>query len=170
METNPEFEARIAEMEKVLAAANARAQKYSGELEKLRQQYADDLFAERQSNKRLQDECHHLQLDYEQLRVQKGGFGLKMLLFTGFSGFVGSLFMFGLYLLFRPDDNHTAAFEQFRDRRLFNYELAISEGRFREVEYDLQVSLDHPENRLIRPEIDFTKKIVGAARRRCEEK
>ncbi len=168
MKTIPEYEAHIAALEESMQAAEARAQKYIGELEKLRQQYADDLFAERQIAKKLHEERHALQRDYESLRVQKGGFGLKALMLTGFAGFLGGLFFFLMYLLIRPKDNHTAAFEQFRDAHLFTYERAISEGRFESVEQDLQRNLSLPENKIIYPEMEFARKIVGASKRRCE--
>jgi len=133
----------------------------------LRQQYADDLFAERQLGKRLHEDRHQLQLDYERLRVQKGGFGLKAMALSGFTGFFGALVFFILFLLIRPKDDHTAAFLQFRDANMFNYELAISQGRFDDVERDLLRATELPEYKLIQPEIEFTKKMVGAAKRRC---
>jgi hypothetical protein len=169
METNPTNEERIAGLEKSLQTAQDAAQKYKQDLEKLRQQYADDLFAERQQGKQLRDERFQMQHDYEQLRVQKGGFGMKMLTLSGFLGFLSGLLLCAVYIVFfRPKPDHTAAFEQFRNTHLFNYERAISEGKFEEVEQDLQQNLEIPENNIIRPELEFAKKIVGAAKRRCE--
>ncbi|MBK8922944.1 MAG: hypothetical protein IPM81_15770 [Saprospirales bacterium] len=169
METNPSNEARIAALEQDLLSAKTDAQKYMRDLEKLRQQYAEDVFAERQQVKQLREERHRVQLDYEQLRVQKGGFGLKALLLSSFAGFFGGLVLLLAYLLLlKPKAEHTLAFEQFRNAHLFNYERAISAGKFGEVEQDLQYNLGLPENRLIQPEIEFAKKLVGAARRRCE--
>ncbi len=168
METNPTNEERIEALEQALLFAKKEAQKYASDLENLRQQYADDLFTERQLSKQLNRERHELQHDYEQLRVQKGGFGLKALLLTGFTGFFGGILLGLLYLLvFLPKDRHTAAFEQFRNAHLFQYERAISEGKFEYVEQDLQYNLQDPENKMIRPEIEFAKKLVGAAKRRC---
>lgn len=168
METNPTNEERIEALEQALLFAKKEAQKYASDLENLRQQYADDLFTERQLSKQLNRERHELQHDYEQLRVQKGGFGLKALLLTGFTGFFGGILLGLLYLLvFLPKDRHTAAFEQFRNAHLFQYERAISEGKFEYVEQDLQYNLQAPENKVIRPEIEFAKKLVGAAKRRC---
>ncbi|MEQ1747180.1 MAG: hypothetical protein ABMA02_17245 [Saprospiraceae bacterium] len=169
MGTNPTNEERIAQLVSDLQTAQGAAQKYKQDLEKLRQQYADDLYAERQIGKQLRTESHRILHDYELLRVQKGGFGLKMLLFSGFGGFVSGALLLGVYLVFlRPKTDHQAAFEQFRDAHQFSYERAISQGRFGEVEQDLQQNLDLPENAVIRPQVDFVKKIVGAARRRCE--
>lgn len=168
METNSNHEALIAALREELQEARNKAQKYALEIEKLRQQYADDLFAERQLGKRLHEERHQLQLDYERLRVQKGGFGLKAMTLSGFGGFFSALILCILYLLIRPKDDHTTTFARFRDANQFRYELAISVGRFEEVEKSLLQSQDLPENKLIQPEIEFARKMVGAARRRCE--
>lgn len=169
METHPTNEERIAGLENNLRDAQQTAQKYKQELEKLRQQYADDLFAERQLGKKLRDERFQIQHDYEQLRVQKGGFGVKMLTLSGFLGFLSGLLLCAVYVVFlRPKPDHATAFEHFRSAHLFNYERAISEGRFEEVERDLEKNIQDPENNLIRPNLELVKKIVGAAKRRCE--
>jgi hypothetical protein len=168
METNPTYEAQIAALQAALLEAENKGRMYAQEIEKLRQQYADDVFAERQLGKRLHEERHQLQLDYERLRVQKGGFGLKAMTLSGFAGFCSGLVLCVLYLLLRPKDDHIATFIQFRDANQFRYELAISEGRFDEVEKGLLQNQRLPENKLIQPEIEFARKMVGAARRRCE--
>jgi len=169
MGTNPTNEERIVQLENDLHTAQVAAQKYKQDLEKLRQQYADDLFAERQLGKELRTESHRILLDYERLRVQKGGFGLKMLLFSGWGGFFSGLLVCAVYFLFlHPKADHVVAFAHFRNAHLFNYERAISQGKFGEVEQDLQQNLDSPENAVIRPQLDFARKLVGAARRRCE--
>lgn len=168
METNPSYEMRIAALEAQVHEAETQAQKYAQEIEKLRGRYAEDLYAERQLAKRLHEDRHQLQLDYERLRVQKGGFGLKAMSLSGFAGFLSALVLCIFYLLLRPKDSHTTAFVAFRDAHQFQYELAISEGKFGEVENSLLKSQDLPENKLIQPEIEFARKMVGAAKRRCE--
>ncbi len=169
MGTNPTNEERIVQLESALQEAQDMAQKYKQELEKLRQQYADDLFAERRLGKELRTESHRILHDYEQLRVQKGGFGLKMLMLSGLAAFLSGVLMCAVYFIFlHPKADHVVAFERFRNAHLFNYERAISEGKFREVEQDLEQNLELPEHAAIRPEMEFAKKIVGAARRRCE--
>lgn len=169
MDTDPTNSDRIAALETELQTAKKEAQKYTQELKNLRQQYADDLFEERKNNKRLHEERQRLQRDYAQLRVQKGGFGIKILVLSGFGGFVTALVLCLIYLFFlKPKDQHTAQFEHFRDQHQFGYERAISLGDFESVERDLQTQRDLPENKIIRPEIEFTRKIVSAAKRRCE--
>ena len=169
MKTNPTDKERIAALEHELISAKNEGQKYRLDFEKLRQQYADDLFEERKIAKRLQEERHQLQHDYNLLRVQKGGFGIKMLTLSGFAGFLSGLLILVLYLFFlQPKSEDALVFEQFRDTHLFNYERSISQGDFEAVELSLQQNLELPENKIIRPEIEFAKKIVGAAKRRCE--
>jgi len=169
MDTDPANSERIAALEQALQAAENKAQKYARELENLRQQCAENLFEERKINKRLHEEHHHLQRDYAQLRVQKGGFGIKILSLSGFAGFLSGLLLCAVYLFFlKPKDQHTALFAAFRDKHQFNYERAISAGDFDSVESDLQNALETPDYKIIYPEIEFTKKIVGAAKRRCE--
>lgn len=170
METNPSYEEQIARLENDLQSRTKDLQKYSQELEKLKQQYAEDLFAERQIAKCLHQERHQLQQDYEQLRVQKGGFGLKALLLSGWGGFVTALILCVLYIVLVPiRSDQQRLFEQFRHANQFNYERAISEGRFEDVENGLERQLSLPYNKPIYPQLEFTRKIVGAARRRCEE-
>ncbi|MEO6038970.1 MAG: hypothetical protein ABIQ93_11195, partial [Saprospiraceae bacterium] len=145
---------RIVALERAFADAEHRAQKYAQERD-----------AAWVQGKTLQEETHQLQRDYASLRLQKGGFGFKTLLLVGM---VGTIVGIGLcYLFFRPKDNNEEVFRQFRDQQQFNLELAISKGQFAQVDSLLKVSLEHPQNTAIRPELEFTRKIAGAAWRRC---
>lgn len=170
MENDPANLERIAALEHALQAAESKAQKYAQELENLRQQYADSLFEERKLNKRLHEEHHQLQRDYGQLRVQKGGFGIKVLVLSGFAGFLTGVLLCAVYIFFlKPKDQQAMLFAEFRDAHQFNYERAINAGDFESVERDLQANLEVRAYKPIRPEIEFVKKIVGAARRRCDQ-
>lgn len=137
------------------------------ELERKAKKYEDGWSDLYDQNKTLRDENHRLQRDYETLRVQKGGFGFKMLLLSGLGGFVTALVLCFVYLKLKPKEPETIAFRQFQRENLFNYELAISQGRFEEVENSLEKSLERPEFRPIEPQIVFLKEIVGAAKSRC---
>ncbi len=119
-------------------------------------------------NQTLRTENHDLHRDYATLRLHKGGFGFKSLLFTGMMGTLVGLMLAAAYLFFRPKDAHVAAFEHFQYEHQFNIELAISQGNFDQAEHLLKESLEKPENQSIKPEIEFSRKIVGAARRRCK--
>ncbi len=117
---------------------------------------------------RLQAELRELQGDYENLRVQKGGFGFKMLLASGLAGTVVGLV--ACFLFFRPTDHRAKAFQRFQREQLFKLEYAISEGRFEEAAKALANSAEQPENALIREELDSFRKITEAAKRRCRDK
>ena len=131
---------RIEALERAFADAEHRAQKYAQERE-----------AAREQNKTLQQETHQLQRDYASLRLQKGGFGFKTLLLTGFLGTVVGIIL--CYLFFRPKDNDQEVFRQFREQHQFNLELAISKGEFATVDSLLKVNIDQPHNQVIRPEL-----------------
>ena len=146
---------RLAALERAFADAEHRAQKYARE--------RDSAWTQ---SKTLQVETHQLQRDYASLRLQKGGFGFKSLLFAGM---VGTFLGVGMcYLFFRPKNMHAEAFQQFREQNQFNLELAISKGEFAQVDSLLKISLQQSANLSIRPELEFTRKITGAAWRRCE--
>lgn len=87
-----------------------------------------------------------------------------MLMLSGFMGFV---FGFAVHwLFFRPRNDHAEAFAHFRNANMFNYEVALSQGRLEEVEKALKADEEKSENAVIQPEIEFARKLVGAAARR----
>ncbi|MBL7806063.1 MAG: hypothetical protein JNL02_20135 [Saprospiraceae bacterium] len=149
----------VTALEKALVESEQRAQKYAQEAETLR--LAHD--QQTQALEKVAETARRLQHDYEVLRIQKGGFGFKMLLLSGFAGFVTGFLMH--WLFFRPTNEHAEAFARFRDANLFHYEVAISQGRIDEVEKALKADENKPENALIQSEIEFARKLVGAAAR-----
>ncbi|MCS6929051.1 MAG: hypothetical protein NZM43_06095 [Saprospiraceae bacterium] len=168
MEAYSDPAAQLAEMKEALAKLEQAEQKCREQLERLRQRYADDLFAERQLVRQLREDRHRIQQDYERLRVQKGGFGLKMLLFSGFSGFVSALLLCALYWwLLRPAPDYAADMKNFRDTYQFTWEQAASMGHFEEVEQALEKQIQDPKNQHIRPSLEFTRKLLTAARLGC---
>ncbi|MBP6826416.1 MAG: hypothetical protein KA165_07645 [Saprospiraceae bacterium] len=160
-----DFELLIAEQQKHigalehnLAEAGKNAQKYKDEWSSLYDQH-----------KELRDTHHRLQHDYEILRLQKGGFGFKMLILSGFAGFLLAVVPCFAYLKLKPKDSHLIAFREFQRENLFNYELAISRGQFEDVEKSLKLNMERPEYQLIVPEIEFSKNLVEAAHRHCRQ-
>jgi hypothetical protein len=147
---------QIEALEQSFAAVEQRAKKYEDEWSALYDQ-----------NKELREENHRLQRDYETLRVQKGGFGFKMLMLSGFLGFLSGLLLCFVYVKLRPKEPHVVAFRQFQRENLINYELALSKGQFDEVERSLQGNLERPDFQAIGAEIEFMHKIVGAAKKKC---
>ena len=147
---------RLLALEQAYAALEQRAQKYENEWS-----------AQYDRNKELREENLRLQHDYETLRIQKGGFGFKMLMLSGFSGFVIALILCFVYLKLRPKEQHVVAFRQFQRENLINFELAISKGQFGEVEQTLERSLERPEYQPIEHQIVFMKEMMEATRKRC---
>lgn len=151
--------AGVTALEGALAEAEQKAQKYAKEAESLRKAHEQQNLA----LEKVGETARRLQHDYETLRIQKGGFGFKMLVFSGFSGFVVGFLMH--WLFYRPHNEQALQFTRFRDTNLFNYEIAISQGRIDEVEKALKADEAKPENAAIRTEIEFARKLVGAAAR-----
>ncbi len=151
--------AGVTALEAALADAELRAQKYAMEAETLRRLQEQQAAA----LDKVGENARRMQHDYEILRIQKGGFGFKMLLFSGFVGFVMGFVLH--WLFFRPRNDHAETFADFRDANLFNYEVAISQGKLEQVEQALKADETKPENASIRPEIEFSRKLLGAAAR-----
>ncbi len=123
-----------------------------------------DLFDQ---NKTLREENHQLQQGYENLRIQKGGFGFKMLLLSGLGGFITALILCFGYLKLKPKDPHTVALHNFRRAHLFEYELALSKKQFNEVKMSLENELHNRDNQPITVEIEILREIVEAAEKGC---
>lgn len=119
-----------------------------------------DLFDQ---NKTLREENHQIQQGYENLRIQKGGFGFKMLMLSGLGGFVTALLLCFVYLKLKPKDPHLTALHNFRRAHLFEYELALSKKQFDEVKMSLEKELHNPENQAIKIEIEMMRELVEAA-------
>lgn len=109
-----------------------------------------------------------LQLSQSQnARPTKSGFGLFTLLLaallSGVAGFVIHRFVF------QPKSSGSTAFEKFKEDNLFNFEYAINQGRFDNIESTLKAQSALPENAGIGSEIEFIRKIIGAAKRKYGE-
>lgn len=161
MQTNPEELRRMVEasskqietLEKSLAETEKRAKSYEEHWSKIYDQCRE-----------MREETQKLQYEYEQLRIQKGGFGFKMLLFSGFCGFLtAAVLCFAYVRLVRPVSGQEAAFAAFAKSHQFDYELQLSRGEFRAVEASLREKANDPAYKIIAPEIAFAEKMVGAA-------
>lgn len=114
-------------------------------------------------NKTLREENHRIQQGYENLRIQKGGFGFKMLMLSGLGGFVTALLLCFVYLKLKPKDAHTQALHDFRRTHLFDYEWALSKRQFEEVKISLEKEIKNPDNQVIKTEIEMLRELVEAA-------
>ncbi len=149
---------RIEELEQQVESTEKRARNYESDWSNLFDQ-----------NKTLREENHKIQYGYETLRIQKGGFGFRMLMLSGMGGFVTALLLCFVYVKLKPKPDYVATFDQFRRENLFDYELSLSKGNFDAVEASLIDCSKKPEFKHIQPEIYFTQKVVGAAKRYCKE-
>lgn len=142
----------VADLRQAAQAAEARGQRY--------EEAWSSLFDQ---NKSLREENHRLQHDYETLRIQKGGFGFKMLLFSGLGGFVTALVLCFVYIKLKPKDAHTTALHHFRRTHLFEYELALSHRKFDEVKMSLEKNIQHPDYQVIKPDLEMMRELIEAA-------
>ena len=150
-------EKRLVALENILLDTEKRAKKFETEWSNLFDQH-----------KIQREENHKLQHAYETLRIQKGGFGFKMLLASGMGGFVTALVLCFVYLKLKPKPEYVTTFDRFRRENLFNYELDLSKGNFDAVEASLKNCAGKQEYHSIQPDIYFTQKVVGAAKRFCK--
>jgi hypothetical protein len=118
-------------------------------------------------NKTLREENQLVQQGYENLRIQKGGFGFKMLLLSGLGGFITAMVLCFVYLKLKPKDPHTLALQNFRREHLFEYELALSKKEFDPVKSSLEQALKNTDNQVIKPEIEMMRELVEAAEKGC---
>lgn len=155
---NENLQNRVSVLEKLLTDTEKRAKSFEQDWSKLFDQ-----------NKSLREENHSLQHSYENLRIQKGGFGFKTLLASGMGGFFTALLLCFVYVkLIKPKPDHVVVFEKFRRENQFDFEYQLSQGNFDAVEIQLQKCENQPEFKAVSPEIHFTRKILGATRRFCK--
>ena len=163
--TIQQLQERLQRLESARDANENQSQNYealSSELQQLKQKYADDLYAERQQTKEWHDRARNWQRDYEQLRLQKGGFGIRSM-----TAFIIGAFFAGLlicYLLLKLTDQRSAELHRFKHNELFKIELALSQGRSDEAFSIIQNSLKNPEYEHIREDIEMLELAINAIR------
>ncbi len=152
----PEQKKHFESLQNALAEAKQRGMRFEAEWSSLFDQ-----------NKTLREENQGIQQDYENLRIQKGGFGFKMLLLSGLGGFVTALLLCFVYLKLKPKDPYTVALHNFRREHLFEYELALSKKQFEEVKISLEKEIKKSENQAITAEIVIIRELIEAAEKGC---
>jgi hypothetical protein len=143
---------RAAQLEQLLAECQQRSQRYENAW--------SGLFDEQ---KALREENQQLQHGYENLRIQKGGFGFKMLLFSGLGGFFTALILCFVYLKLKPKDPHITALQHFKREHLFEFELSLSKGQFQEVRNSIESAIQKPENQPIKTDLEIIRELLEAA-------
>lgn len=111
--------------------------------------------------RQLVEENHRWQNDYEQLRIQKGGFGFKALLGIGtVSGFIGIFFG---WLIFRQKSPDDVLFDQFNKSAGFKVEYSVAQGNYADAEKQITEFLTNNAFKPIQPELELLLRIVKAA-------
>lgn len=128
-----------------------------------RQLQEAELTASRQQQVELQQSAQQWREHYEQLRIQKGGFGLKALAATGLAGLVLGLLVYRIF--FYHPDAHARAFDQFRKDAGFQVEYSLNQRQIDKANAILQQQMARSEYAPIHEELDFMSSMVGAVQR-----
>jgi hypothetical protein len=135
--------------------------------EQTRQQQLAQTETYQQRNAELQAEVQQWQENYEQLRIQKGGFGIKAMTIAGFTGVLLGLLVYRL--VFDRPDAHAVAFEQFRADAGFQVEYALNQRQFEQANAILNREMERSKYQPIHAELDFMSSMVGATHRAFTE-
>lgn len=161
METNipdpntlQECQAKLAAVERAFAQAEQRTQKSHARQVQL-ESYV----------KQLQNEKSELLSDYESLRLQKGGFGIKSLTAACFMAFLSGVLC--CYIVIRLRNPDPSAFRHFQHKHQFNLELMLNNRQYDQAIEALQRSRHEPEFRLLKPQIEMLEKVVAASKNGC---
>ncbi|MEZ4920592.1 MAG: hypothetical protein R2792_15935 [Saprospiraceae bacterium] len=133
------------------------------ELAHIKQKYADDLFAERKQTQDWHDRARKWQHDYEQLRVQKGGFGFRSMAAVVFATFITGVVI--CYLLMKLIDQRDEKLQAFRQTDFFQVEYALTQGNVTEAKRILNHSQKLEKNEPIKASIEMVEQVVNA----CEK-
>lgn len=164
METNPHNDSEINLLRQQVQDLQQRLHDAEHRAERNREEWS----AQYDQHRELREAHQKMQHDYESLRLQKGGFGFKMLLLIGAIGtMIGLVFCF-LYIKLRPQEPHAQALQRFRREQVYQYEIQLSNGQFEEVHQAIHLEREKTENQSIHAELDLLENIVGAARRGCK--
>ncbi len=140
------------------------AQHTTREVDAVRQEHVAYVGAFQQKTTQLEQEVQQWQQDYEQLRIQKGGFGFKAMAAIGF---VATLIGLAAgYLLFHQRDSNTALFQKFNKAAGFNLEYSLTHGQYDKAD---KIIADFSKNSAfepILPEIELIGNLVNAAKLR----
>lgn len=109
-----------------------------------------------------EQEVQRWRSDYERLRIQKGGFGFKMLILTGFTAL-----LFGLgagWWFFRPKESNSTLFQRFSQAYGFQLEYQMAQKQYEAAERGLAVYRHDPVFAPILPELELINNLVRAVR------
>ena len=148
--------------EDLLVATKAlqTAQRNVREVNEVKQTHIAYVNAYEQKTSELEREVHQWQHDYEQLRIQKGGFGFKMLLASGLlATLVG---MAAGWLLFRQRDSNAVLFESFNKAAGFNVEYNLSHQQYDQARKIIREFQSNSVYQPILPELALIDNMIQA--------
>jgi Bacterial SH3 domain len=145
----------------------AKMKSLQSELDQLKKESNTQINNYKDNQNSLNETIMRMRNDYQSLRKQKGGFGFTSIIM---GLVVGGLLGFGIHwMFFAKKDEQAVVFQKFKNENLFNMEYDISQGRLENVENNLKTKADSKEFKSIASEIEFIKKIVGAAKRKMSD-
>jgi hypothetical protein len=136
------------------------AQQNIRDVNTIRQEHVAYVNAYQQKTSILEQEVQQWQHDYEQLRIQKGGFGFKTILASGIAATVVGMALG--WLIFRQKDPNSVLFSQFSKAAGFNLEYNLSHQQYNEAQ---KIITDYQNNRTyspIQPELLLIGNLIKA--------
>ena len=128
----------------------------------VRQEHVAYVNAFQQKTTTLEQEVQQWQHDYEQLRIQKGGFGFKTILASGIAATVVGMALG--WLFFQQKDPNAVLFSQFSKAAGFNLEYNLSHQQYNEAQ---KIIIDYQNNKTyspIQPELLLIGNLIKAVR------
>jgi hypothetical protein len=138
------------------------AQQNIREVTAIRQEHVAYVNAFQQKTATLEQEVQQWQHDYEQLRIQKGGFGFKTILASGIAATVVGMALG--WLFFQQKDPNSVLFSQFSKAAGFNLEYNLSHQQYNEAQ---KIVTDYQNNKTyspIQPELLLIGNLIKAVR------
>jgi hypothetical protein len=140
------------------------AQSTTREVDAVRQEHVAYVGAFQQKTTLLEQEVQQWQHDYEQLRIQKGGFGFKAM---AAAGFAATIIGIGVgFLVFRQRDPNALLFQKFSQAAGFNLEYSLTHGQYDKADKIIQDFSKNSTFAPILPEISFVGNLLEAAKLR----
>lgn len=138
------------------------AQQNIRDVNAVRQEHVAYVNAFQQKTATLEQEVQQWQHDYEQLRIQKGGFGFKTILASGIAATVVGMALG--WLFFQQKDPNSVLFSQFSKAAGFNLEYNLSHQQYNEAQ---KIVTDYQNNKTyspIQPELLLIGNLIKAVR------
>ncbi len=152
----------IVRLEEELKAVADAFDKRTRELNTVRQEHITWVNTAQQKTKALEVENQRWQSDYESLRIQKGGFGFKTILGTGFAATLAGMILG--WIIFRQKDPNSVLFDQFNQSAGFKLEYTISQRQYPAAERLISEFNHNTAFQPLKPEFDLLMRLVNAAR------